>query len=408
MHFMFRRQTDLLSLISNPNGTSRIELARTTGGSPAKIGKIIQQLLAAGILTEQEPIETSRGRRPILLKPSRELGFLVGIDIGLVNLRVVLTDLQGTVLASLQTPSSHARVGIEAALKGIFEVADSVLGRAALPREKLLAVGISHSGAIDVQTGECLYWHLAMQWKGVPLKRVFSEYYGVTTEVDDAVHCMALAEKAYGTAQDENTFVLINVGQSISSALFIEGELFRGAAGIAGEIGHIIILPEGPRCYCGNRGCLEILASGKSVIDKAIAALNENTTTALQQVAARDPAGITLEAVCSAARSGDRLASRLLKEAGAYIGIAVGNIVNLLNPPLIVLAGGAMAAAGDLLLEAIRREAGSSAFEVAFAETKIVNSPLDRLSAARGAALNATRLALRSFWDRIFGDHAMD
>jgi glucokinase len=144
------------------------------------------------------------------------------------------------------------------------------------------------------------------------------------------------------------------------------------------------------------------------VIDKAIAALNENTTTALQQVAARDPAGITLEAVCSAARSGDRLASRLLKEAGAYIGIAVGNIVNLLNPPLIVLAGGAMAAAGDLLLEAIRREAGSSAFEVAFAETKIVNSPLDRLSAARGAALNATRLALRSFWDRIFGDHAMD
>jgi predicted NBD/HSP70 family sugar kinase len=406
---MFRRQTDLLSLISNPNGTSRIELARATGGSPAKIGKIVQRLLAAGILTEQEPIETSRGRRPILLKPSKELGFLMGVDIGLVNLRVVLADLQGEVLAGLQTPSPHARVDIATALKGIFQVADSVLERSGLPRDKLLAVGVSHSGAVDIQTGRCLYWHLAMQWKGVDLKQVFAHHYGVPCEIDDAVHCMAIAEKVYGAARNENTFVMINVGWSISAALFIEGELFRGASGIAGEIGHNIVLPEGPRCYCGNRGCLEILASGKSVVDKAIAALNENTTTALQEVAARGQGAVTLEAVCMAASSGDRLAGRLLREAGGYIGIAVGNIVNLLNPPLIVLAGGMMSIdCNRVLLEVIRREAGASAFEVAFAKTKIVNSPLDRLSAARGAALRATRAVLRNYWNRVFEDQAME
>jgi len=401
---MFRREIDLLSLVSNPNGTSRIELARTTGGSPAKIGKIVHQLIEAGVLSEESPIETSRGRRPILLKPSKNLGYLLGIDIGLVNLRVIITDLQGHVVASSQTPSDHAQVAVDSALEGILSASDAVLAGAGLPREKLLAVGVSHSGAIDVHTGECLYWHLAMQWKGAPLKRVFERHYGVTCEVDDAVHCMALAEKAFGAAQNAGTFVLINVGQSISSALFIDGELLRGAAGIAGEIGHTIILPEGPRCYCGNRGCLEILASGKSVIDKAIAALNENVTTALKDAAASDPGALTLEAVCSAARAGDRLASRLLKDAGAYIGIAVANLVNLLNPPLIILAGGAMAAAGDLLLETIRREAKASAFEVAFATTTILSSPLDRLSAARGAALRATRPALQRFWDRAFAD----
>jgi predicted NBD/HSP70 family sugar kinase len=200
--------------------------------------------------------------------------------------------------------------------------------------------------------------------------------------------------------------VLINVGQSISSALFIDGELLRGAAGIAGEIGHTIIVPEGPRCYCGNRGCLEILASGKSVIDKAIAALNENVTTALKEAADSDPEGIRLEAICAAARAGDRLASRLLKDAGAYIGIAVANLVNLLNPPLIILAGGAMAAAGDLLLETIQREARASAFEVAFTTTTISSSTLDRLSAARGAALRATRPALQRFWDQAFTNGA--
>jgi predicted NBD/HSP70 family sugar kinase len=401
---MFRRYADLLSLTANPNGTSRIELARATGGSPATIGKIVQQLLSAGVLAEENPIETARGRRPILLKPSKDLGFIMGIDIGLVNLRVILADLQGTILASAQIPSPHARLDVDAALRGILEVADGVLAGSPQPPHKLLALGVSHSGAIDARTGECLYWHLAMQWKGASLKKVFSEHYGVICEVDDAVHCMALAEKAFGLARDLDTFVFINVGQSISAALFLEGDLFRGAAGIAGEIGHTIVVPEGPRCYCGNRGCLEILASGKTVLDKAIAALNENVTTVLRDTASADPASVSLESVGSAARSGDRLAVRLLKEAGAYIGIAVGNIVNLLNPPVIVLGGGVMAAAGDLMLETIRREAGASAFEVAFAKTKIVASPLDRLSAARGAALQATRPVLRRYWEQIFGE----
>ncbi len=399
---MFRRQLDLLSLISNPGGTSRIELARQTGGSPAKIGKIVQQLLTAGILCEEQTIETARGRRPIRLRPSRELGYILGVDIGLVNLRVVLADLQGNVLGSYQTSSAHARQDIDAAIGGILAEADSVLAQTGLPRDKLLAVGLSHSGAIDTKTGSCLYWHLAMQWKGVPLKKIFEDHYGVICEVADAVHCMAIAEKALGIAQAEDTFVLINVGQSISASLFIEGELFLGAAGIAGEMGHTIIMPEGPRCYCGNRGCLEILASGKSIIDKAVAALNENVTTALQEIAALDPGGISLEAVCAAARAGDRLASRLIKEAGAYIGLAVANTINLLNPPMIVLAGGMATAAGELLMDSVTREAAASAFEIAYAKTRIVSSSLDRLAAARGAALKATRASLQAFWDRIF------
>ncbi len=404
---MYRRRMDMLSLISNPNGTSRIDLARATGRSPAKIGKLVQQLLNAGVLTEEQPIETSRGRRPILLKPSRSLGCLLGIDIGMVHLRVVLADLQGNVLGSTER-LSHARMDVDTALGGTFAAADELLQRSEIPREKLLAVGVSHSGGIDPQTGECLYWHFAMHWKGVPLKKIFSDHYGAHCQVDDSVHCMTLAEKTFGDAKDADTFVLINVGQGIGSGLFIQGQLFHGASGTAGELGHTTILPGGPRCTCGNRGCLEILASGKSMIDAAGQALSDNVTTTLREIVSGGAGDINLQAISSAARSGDRLARRIIGQAGVYLGMAVGNLINFLNPPLIVFTGGAIDAAQELLMDVITREASASAFEPAHAKTKIIRSPLDSLSAARGAALLVTRPVMRAFWSRVFASSARD
>ncbi len=398
---MYTRQVDLLSLISNPNGTSRIELARATGKSPAKIGKMIQRLVNAGILTQEEPIETSRGRRPILLRPSRDLGCLLGVDIGMVHLRVVLTDMQGNILNSVEKPS-NARGDLDKALKAIMDATDAILAESGVPREKLLAVGVSHSGGIDPRSGICLYWHLAMHWKGVPLKKLFSDHFRVPAQVDDSVHCMALAERTYGVAQGTDTFVLINVGQGIGSGLFIDGQLFRGAVGIAGELGHTIILPGGPRCSCGNRGCLESLASGKSMMDAAMAALNDNVTTSLQEIASSDASGITVESISEAARGGDRLARRIISQCGSYIGTAVANLINLLNPPLIVFAGGTVVAARELLMDTIIREASASAFEVAYSKTTIVRSSLDHLAAARGAALMVTKQALGEFWDKVF------
>jgi len=398
---VYSRQVDLLSLISNPNGTSRIELARATGKSPAKIGKMIQLLVDAGVLTEEEPIETSRGRRPILLRPARDLGCLLGVDIGMVHLRVVLTDMQGNILGSMEKPS-NARADLDTALKAILEATDSILAGTDVPREKLLAIGVSHSGGIDPRSGVCLYWHLAMHWKGVPLRKLFSDHYGVPAQVDDSVHCMALAERTCGVAKGTDTFVLINVGQGIGSGLFIDGQLFRGAVGIAGELGHTTILPGGPRCSCGNRGCLESLASGKSMMDAALAALSDNVTTSLQETASTDASGITVEAISEAARGGDRLARRIINQAGAYIGIAVANLINLFNPPLIVFAGGTVVAARELLMDAIIREASASAFEVAYSKTTIVRSSLDHLAAARGAALMVTKPALGEFWNKVF------
>lgn len=119
---MCRKRIDILSLISNPNGTSGIQLSRAVGRSPAKIGELVQQLLAAGILTEEEPIETSRGRRSVLLKPSRALGYLLGVDIGMANARVVVTDRQGSVLGSVEMPS-HASSDADTSLAGVLAAA---------------------------------------------------------------------------------------------------------------------------------------------------------------------------------------------------------------------------------------------------------------------------------------------
>ncbi len=301
-------------------------------------------------------------------------------------------------LDSVECPS-NAESEANQAISDILTRTDALLDRSST---KLLAVGVGHSGGIDPLTGQCLYWHCRNHWKGVPLKEIFSEHYGVPCLVNDSVHCMALAEKTFGVARDENTFLLINFGQGIGSGLFIEGQPYRGAAGIAGELGHMTILPGGPRCSCGNRGCLEILASGQSMVDAAVQALSDNVTTHLREITSNDPSRITVEAICEAARCGDRLARRIISQAASYIGIAVANLINLINPPLIVLAGGAISAAEDLLFEPILREASAFAFEVAYAKTKIVRSTLDCYSAARGATLMVTRPALKHFWNRAF------
>ncbi len=391
---MYRNHPDFLSLISRPGGTSRIELARTTGLSPSSVGNLVRELIGKGLLAEEDRVETSRGRRPILLKPAADLGFLVGVDIGMAYFRAVVTTIQGDVVRSRELPSP-AQGPVDQAMERILAAIDSVLVEANVPREKLLALGISHSAGCDPETGECLYWHAAMHWRGTPLKRIFADRYRVPVYIDDCVHCMALAEKEFGEARDENTFVFINVGYGIGGGLFINGELFRGASGIAGELGHVIIVPGGTRCTCGNFGCLEALASGRALTREVAAALKEDVTTVLRdRQAEAGHSAPTATMIREAADQGDRVARRLIRQAGEHLGIAVANLLNLLNPPLIVLGGGVVSALGELLEEDILREAGARAFDVAFRRARIARSALDSLGAARGAALLATRPAM--------------
>ena len=279
---MLSENSELISLLCDPRGISRISLARASGISPSKVGKLARRLLDLGILVEEGKVETARGRQPILMKLSRDLGFLLGVDVGMVNCRLIVMDLQGCIVRSKKVPS-NARGDVDQALGQILSAIDSLLVDAGIARDGLLAIGVSHSGGVDTKSGECLYWHAAMQWQGVSLSRRFSKRYGVPSRVDDSVRCMTLAEKSFGLAQDVESFVFINVGYGIGSGLFLNGELFRGASGIAGELGHVIIQPAGPRCTCGNYGCLEILASGWSIVNSMKKALRENVTTRLQE-----------------------------------------------------------------------------------------------------------------------------
>jgi N-acetylglucosamine repressor len=392
------RQQHLLALLSDPRGTSRIDLARRLGRSPSKIGGLVRRILELGLVTEERTVETARGRRPILLRPAPDLGYLLGIDIGLVNLRAVVTDLRGEVIGSTET-LSNARTDLDTAVRSMLAATDSLLFESRASRDKLRAIGISHSGGIDPKTGVCLYWHSARHWKGVPLRQMFVDRYGVPATVDDSAHCMALAERMFGRAQDQEDFVFINIGQGIGAGLFLKGQLYKGSSGVAGEFGHCIINPDGPRCSCGNHGCLEAVASGGAMMETAVAAVKDNVTTALWEAADRGEP-ITIQAISAAARAGDRLARKILGNAAAHMGLGIANLINLLNPPLIILGGGCIETAGDLLLEDIIRSASGAAFEAAYSNTRILPSELDGMAAARGAALMVTQPALESIWNQ--------
>ena len=224
----------------------------------------------------------------------------------------------------------------------------------------------------------------------VPLTDELQKTFGLPVVCDKNARAMAIGESWFGAGVGARNMALLNIGLGVSAGIICENALVRGTSGLAGEVGHSSIVPDGPLCVCGKRGCLEALASGPAIVARAreLMASGEPTTLATE-----DPATLNAEAVARAAYAGDVLAQRVLQETATYIGIAVAGLVNLLNPELVILGGGVMRS-GPLLLPRIYEVVKDIAHEELFLRTQIVLSKLGDEAAAIGAATHAL-LAVR-------------
>jgi predicted NBD/HSP70 family sugar kinase len=381
----------LVKLIYSEGETSRVDLAEETNLAPSYVSSLVQRLLQKKWILEGNHVPSGRGRRKVLLHINPDLAHVMGLEIGRVHSRIVVTDFLGKVL-SFKKLCSEVSCGEEHALKCIHREIKECLKR----DHRIQGMGVAHSGVIDRASGTVLFWPKVSGWRNVQLKRVLEEEYGLITVVEDSARTTAIAEQRFGHGKGQRNFVFVHAGVGIGAAIFVDGHLYTGQDGMAGELGHTTIDEAGPLCSCGNRGCLEVYASGSSIIDKIHKALEQGVTSSLAGLAPNHHQDVSLEAIASAAASHDRLCETVLSEAGTHLGTALASIVNLLNPARIVLGGTLPRVTKTSLLEPLQRSLRDRAFQRSVSQVELVVSELGEDAAAVGACLLAANRILET------------
>ncbi|MBI2562889.1 MAG: ROK family protein [candidate division NC10 bacterium] len=312
-------------------------------------------------------------------------GVLLGVDLGATTLAGGLVDAAGTVRNSRSVPTDRLGRG-EGVLRNLLEVVAGLLDEARRLACPVLGAGVGAPGVIEVDTGtigEDI--QNIPEFRGLALGRIIRERTGLPVVVDNDVNALTLGEGTFGQARGLRHVAMIAVGTSIGGGLILNGALVRGDSGYGGEVGHTTVDLDGPDCVCGSRGCVKVYASGADIARQARSLLRADRTSILLELVGGDPNRIDAPQVFAAAAQGDPVAVTVVARAAQALGAGVGNLINLYNPELIVL-GGSVMEAGEILMEPVVRWARFYAFEAAFDRTRIVRSTLTKESGVQGAA----------------------
>jgi N-acetylglucosamine repressor len=383
-----QRELTILQLIHSGANNSRLELARQADLSPSSITAIVQRLIKKGIVVESEPATSQLGRRPIPLQIRREAAYLVGVDLGSFFLRIVITDINGGVVYRSQA-RTDMKVGRQRVLEKTFLSIHQAIRESNVPQKLIKGIGVGHSGVIDSEAGIVLSYPRPGQmeeWKNVPLREIFEKEFALPCLLEDSVRTSTIAEKCFGAGRDLSDFLYIDVGMGIGAGIFLDGKIYRGSGGRAGELGHITVNESGPLCSCGNTGCLETLASSAAIIQSVRAAIEKGIDSRIRELIGGDLDKISIELIAQAVSEDDSLAYRVLQTSASYIGIGLANLVNLLNPKVVIFGGALFREIPQLIADPVRRIIKQRSLEKSANEVQLVVSTLGGDASALGAA----------------------
>ena len=377
----------VIHALRDQGSISRAEIARRTGLSRSTVSSLVADLQADGLVIERAELGaahgTQGGRPPILLSFDSSAGAAVGIDFGHSHLRVAVSDLSSRILAERAVPldtDDAAEEGLDAAADLVVEL----LADAGIDPGQVIGAGMGLPGPIRQEDGVVGSGAILPGWVGVPAVAAMRSRLELPILVDNDANLGALAEAAFGAARDASDMIYLKVASGIGAGLILNGRLYRGATGLAGELGHLLVDPEGHVCRCGNRGCLETLAA----------------TGALVDLLRRSHGDVTVARMLELAHGGDLGCRRVIADAGRAIGQAVSMLLNVLNPELLVV-GGDLADAGDLLLDGVRESIGRAALPSAADAAGVVAGVLGERAQVLGAIALVVSEADRAFPTRL-------
>lgn len=341
-----------------------------TGLSPATVSNIVKELSSSGVLHTSPT--TQSGRRAQYVTLAHALGLVVGVHFSTRHMRIALADVAHTVIAEHHLPLAKDHRADNELDRTTLLIAD-MLDNLKASMSEVLAVGIAIPAPMDRRTGTIAHSGILRGWDGIPVAEVMERRLKRPVFVDNAANLGAFAELRMGAARGKSDAIYIDIGDGIGAGLIINGQIFRGYNGSAGEFGHTTIIENGPLCRCGNRGCLEAVAGGYAILESL------KTTHG----------NLKLNDVISKAMAGDASCIRALAEAGRHIGVAAGNLSNLFDPERLVV-GGELSRAGEILIGPIRHALERSVIVDESSMPDIIQGQLG----ARAATLGAVAFAI--------------
>ncbi len=306
---------------------------------------------------------------------------VVGVDLGGTKIAAASADLGGNLLHTLTMPTPSG--GREQVLEAIFASIRGVAEGSGIPMSRVASIGIASAGPLDAGAGVVLEAPNIEGWENVPVAAIVGEEFRVPVALQRDANVAALAERQWGGGRGVDDMVYITVSTGIGGGLILDGKLYTGAGGTAGEIGHTTIDLDGPVCYQGHRGCVEAMASGTAIARMARERLAAGQESLLRSL---DPAEVTAKDVKWGAIQDDPMCLEIFREAGMALGVAVANLANLLSPALVLLGGGVVQPP-DFMIGAVREAVMERAFKRPAETLRIEHAELGREVALRGAVL---------------------
>ena len=359
-------EASVFGIIHDAGPISRTDIARLSRLSPATITGITAGLIDEGIVMEESTGVSTGGRRPTLLAINRSAAVAIGVKLTAEHAIVALTDLGAALVEQRSAP-----LGDDLSPEHVVDVIGATIDelRASHPDRKFVGLGIGMAGVIDRAAGTCRFSPF-LPWRDVPVRDMVAERVALPVIVENDVNALTIAERWFGAGSSEPNFLVVTIGRGVGMGIMLHGGLYRGARDGGGEFGHVTVVEHGQCCNCGKEGCLEAYISEPAL------------QRAVSDVAGE---GTPLEDAISLARAGDDRFAAIFHDAGHLLGLALANIITILNPGLIILSGEGSRFL-DLLLPSLQATCAREAFDSFFDDVRLMIDPWGDDAWARGAA----------------------
>lgn len=395
-------QMAILNIVKDNELISRQQIAELTGLTPAAITGIVRELIKIGFVREVGLGESQGGRRPVNLKFNGKAGYVLGVEVTSNEITVAVTDFENmpkemhTMAIDMKEPST--------AIIALKEYLEKIIHSKKHQGKKFFSIAIAFPAIMQNETGMVKRAvNLGEKWNGFPLKVTLEKELGLPVFIDTNSKVAALGEKLFGYGINCQNLIYINMGEGISAGIIMDDRIVQGAEGYAGQIGHTVMLDQGPLCNCGNRGCLEAICAVPALLRKVeaeIPVISENDTLKKRFILNKK---IKISDILEIAHMEDSYARDLLRKTARYVAVATANMINTCNPDKVVI-GGKLAVKSPFFIEEFRNNIRLHAFPEIGGATPVTISKLGTNSGVIGACALALTNLLKSPNSRMITD----
>lgn len=386
----------ILHTVRRHGPISRTDLTERIGLTPASVIKITNALMDSGVLNQVGLNSNAcQGRKALMLDVNADAWYVIGAEMNTEHIAVGIGDFRCGFKAYVQTPICVAD-GVESMISTLVQTVETAILRAGVPRSKILGMGLAAPGPLNAAAGVLINPPNFPGWKNVPIARMLEERLGFPICCDRESNAAAMAEYTHGAAEGCKSVFLISLFRlGVGGGMVADGAVFRGYRDGAGEIGHMAVDPDGPRCTCGSYGCLETMVSGEALLKRV-----QHAYKMRAGICPFDAESLRLEDVFRLCEEGDEVCTYAVQRAASYIAVALGNVINLFSPELIVL-GGTLPLMSAKLVKQVRAQIRAKKYPSHCKDIRVVSSAFGEQAAVKGAMV----LAINQFLPEVIARH---